>query len=279
MNRIICFFILLAFFTYPDASGQKDSSKMRALGAAAGYYYYASINEISDPFVFSGGSVDYRIHFRSVNSKYRFECSFNYATISRTPESISIPDYYSLINRDDGHVYLQSSVPSSKETKKMELSFEFYRIFRSVLFSGDYLGAGATERTSGTLTDGNDDPELVSSSLNPGIVYGIALKHDFNIQLTSNISLLSIYTRRSYASLEANLTTEEASDLEFLRDHHKISGVNDYLEIYSDLELSKKISGHFGVQLNIALIYLHVKSPRPLSAVSSITNAGITYTF
>lgn len=279
MDKIIKSIILLAFCNISNAFCQRDSLTNRTIGIGTGYYHYASINEISDPYIFSGGNINYLIHFKSITEKYRFDCRFNYASINRTPANLSIPGDYMLISRDDGRVYQSPSFPAGKETKIPNLMFEFYRIFKSVLFENDYLGLGTTEKTSAILTKGNDNPELVSSSLNPGIVYNVLLKYNFNVQLKSNFSALSIYSRRSYASTEADLATEENSDFEFLKDHLKLSGLNDYFEIFSELELSKKISPHYNIKLSYAFIYLSVKSPRQLSAVSNIADIGITYMF
>lgn len=279
MYNIIKALILLTLCNVSNAFSQRDSLNNRTIGIGTGYYHYASINEISEPYIFSGGNIGYLTCFKSITQKYRFDCSFNYSSINRTPANVSIPEGYRLINRDDGHVYQLPSVESSKETKILNLTFGFYRLFKSVLFKNDHLGLGITEKTSAILTNGNDDPELVSSSLNPGIVYNVLLKNNFNIHLRSNISVLSIYSRRSYASVEGDVTTKEQSDFEFIKNHLKLSGFNDYFEVFSELELSKKISPHFNIQLGYTFLYLSAKSPRQLSAVSNITNIGVTYKF
>jgi hypothetical protein len=171
------------------------------------------------------------------------------------------------------------SLISNKKTTILNLGFDFYWIFRSVLFNNDYLGIGPTEKTIAVLTKGNDNPELVSSSINSGILYNIYFKKNYSVLFKSNFSLFSVNARKPYASVEANLKTKEKSNFEFIKDNLKAVSLNDHFEVLAELELSKGISSHFEIQFRYTFSYLRVKYPRKLSAISNVTNICLNYKF
>jgi hypothetical protein len=275
------FLISLFILCFAKLHGKQDTTKTLVLGLESGYCSYASIDDIFIPFAYSGSAPFYSFNKTTVNkSSIRF---FNvmYSMINRKPSSLSLKERFTILSYDAGQSSTWETDTKYLEVKTNVVKTEYSYLVKTPfqLFYHDILYVGALGKFDAVFRQDITNPELVSLTINPGIIYRIEMKKICNLILHCDLSLGGISVRKSYADAEAQITNSYNFSFfkDYVIDHLQYDFINTYFKTSSSIMLERPISSRVSLSLGYKFEYLNITKPKRLESVNNILSVGILY--
>jgi hypothetical protein len=283
MNKYFFMFFLLLLFT-GLLHAKSDSLLFRKIGLSVGYKDYSSINEIFNPYIYTATAPNYSIYLIKRRDLWRNEYSFELSHLNRVPKDMINPTFYNLVSYETGkpfrynvdHQYFQQL-----KTNNCHFRFSYYRKINAHIFRNDAIYLGMCNEDIFILNPGIGNPEIISLSLNPGVIYEVSLKGKFHLLLTNQFSCLSLTIQRPYSGAMAQV--EQTYNLKFYADYalqnSRIGSFNKYVLFTSQLTVEKDLSKRFSLEANYRFQYQQVRKYRRFTGIETTCNIGLNYKF
>jgi hypothetical protein len=184
----------------------------------------------------------------------------------RKPKSLSI---------DPSVIYL-----NDRFTTIQHLHFEIDNSYRFQILKGNisnlklYL-TGSWFTVGDYIINENMNPELLSSSISPGVYSEYTLKK-LLVYLRFSLPLVS-FTCRSAYSFARSESYEEFGPIEFLKEYSNLQLPNSLSIICASVGGQKILSNHIGIQAYYSFRYVNNSEPRVLKSISSTYSFGLFY--
>jgi len=243
--------ILLPFFIlcFVNLQGKQDTTKTILLGLESGYFSYTSIDDIFIPFAYSGGAAFYSFNKIVIKKSVFRQLNITYAFIDRKPVSLNLRSSYTILRYDEGLSSVWETDPKYLEVKTNIAKIESKYLIKTPIqfLPNDLLYIGVVGNIDAIFRAEITNPELVSFTINPGILYRLPIKKIFNLALQSNINLAGISFRKSYADAEAQVTNNYNFNYfkDYFFNHLQFDLINKYFKTTSSITIDKKNKSKF----------------------------------
>jgi hypothetical protein len=261
-------------------SGKQDTTSLNYLGFETGYCSYASIDEIFTPFLYTGNSQVFAIDKTTIFDQSIHKLDISYSKMLRVPADLSIKESFIILGQDVGQQYRWTTDPEFRESKTINLHIAdtYFRCIPLQFWSHDKFYFGIKTIFSAILRPSFANPELISLTVNPGILYQYKIRNLFKLSLENYLNLLGLSIRRPYAGAEAQITNKYDFNyfLDYTTEHLQFDFFHNYFQFISQVKLEKIIGKRMIANINYQFNYLNLHYPRKLVSITTKFNVGLT---
>jgi hypothetical protein len=277
-----CFFILVFQCVFvSNLHGKQDSTISRSYGIETGYQTYGSIDEIFTPFLYSGDAALYGFNTRRITNVSIVDFYVYFSQMVREPVSLKLKKSFTIPGSDEGVTNTWNTEPSFLKfnTVKIIVFSNYYLTIPIHILQNDKIFIGVKNKFDAVLRPSFSSIEIVSFTINPGFYYVINLSKKTNLSFETNLNILGISIRRSYAGAEAQVSNNY--NFEFYKDyvveHVQIDFLDQYFQILAKIKVEKHISSRLLVNFSYMTQYINLKVPRRLVSLDNSYNFGLSF--
>jgi hypothetical protein len=251
-----------------ETNNQRNPKNDKKIQLNAGYYNLGSIDEIYSYNCYSGSNLCYGLKYYYGKGPAREFTAFRFATINRTPGSLTIDK--NVVGENARERVLNSIIFDAIYSCQYPINLQLGSHF-SFFVTGDWI------TTINITSNSYGAPELIRTGISPGAMLEANLKkHTFSGRFS--VPFISWTIRNNYSqSMTQNY--ESLNKLAFVKQNDQLQFPNTLMEIDTEFEYNFNLSKHFNIGCEYDFRYMYNSSPRKLESVTGIYSLGLTYKF